>query len=95
MGRTSSIVAGPTASCRRFRFVFGLGHGADTRRRRRRADVAEYLDGWVPLRVIAEQITGKQCYVWVELSRPVEVAAAAGYAKECPGYVRRSFKVLE
>jgi len=32
--------------------------------------------------------------VWVEMSRPVEVAAAAGYAKKCPGYVRRSFKVL-
>ena len=93
MVNTSSIVAGPTAACRRFRFVFSLGHEARTRGPRRAA-VADHLDTWVPLRVIAEQIAGKRCYVWVELSRPVEVAAAADYVSECPGYVGRSFKVL-
>jgi hypothetical protein len=93
MGRTSSIVAGPTASCRRFRFVFQAGHTRAVRERRR-LDVAEYLGNWVPLRIVAEQTVGKRCYVWVEVAREVKAAAAKDYVQDCPAYVPGTFKVL-
>jgi hypothetical protein len=93
MGRTSSIVAGPTASCRRFRFVFMAGHTRAIRDRRRQ-EVAEYLGGWLPLRVVAEQAVGNRCYVWVEVAREVKAAAAKDYVQECPAYVPGTFKAL-
>jgi hypothetical protein len=87
---TAAILA--CRSCGGFNLLW-LGDGTAASRSPR-AEVAEYLENRLPLPVIAEHATGKQRYVWVEMSRPVEVAAAAGYAKKCPGYVRRSFKVL-
>ncbi len=63
-------------------------------RERRHAAVAEYLDGWLPLRVMAEQAEGKQCWVWVEIARPVEAGTVADYVKGCPHYVAETFKVL-
>jgi hypothetical protein len=87
--------ASPTvaASCRRLRFVVTLGSSAATRERRHAA-VAEYLDGWLPLRVMAEQAEGKQCWVWVEIARPVEASTVADYVKGCPHCVAGTFKVL-
>jgi len=88
-------VASPTvaAYCRRFRFVVTLGSSAATRERRHAA-VAEHLDGWLPLRVMAEQAEGKQCWVWVEIARPVEASTVADYVQRCPHYVAGTFKVL-
>jgi hypothetical protein len=93
MGRTSSIVAGPTASCRRFRLVFMAGHTRAIRDRRRVA-VAEHLGDWVPMRIMAEQAVGKRCYLWVEVAREVTAAAAKDYVQDCPAYVPGTFKAL-
>jgi hypothetical protein len=93
MVRTSSIVAGPTASCRRFRFAFQAGHARAIRDRRRVA-VAEHLGNWVPMRIMAEQAVGKRCYLWVEVAREVTAAAAEDYVRDCPAYVAGTFKVL-
>jgi hypothetical protein len=93
MDHTSSICAGPTASCRRFRFVFMAGHTRAIRDRRRVA-VAEHLGGWVPMRIMAEQAVGNRCYLWVEVAREVTAAAAKDYVQDCPAYVAGTFKVL-
>jgi|LakMenEpi03Aug12_release.lakeMendotaPanAssembly.Ray.scaffolds.fasta_scaffold206782_2 hypothetical protein len=93
MVHTSTVVAGPTASCRRFRFVFQAGHTRAVRERRR-LDIAEYLGNWVPLRIMAEQAVGNRCYLWVEAARPVEAKAAADYVQDCPAYVAGTFKLL-
>ena len=83
----------PPPSIRRFRFVCAAGYSEKVRERRRRA-VAEHLAGWMPLRVIDEHIEGSRWYLWVEMLRPVTRVAATDFARECPGYVPRSFKVL-
>jgi len=93
MGNPSSPVAGPTAAGRRFAFRVTLGEPGQPRVRRRH-DVADYLDGWVPLRVVSQQVVGRHCWLWVETQRRVAEAAAADFANECPGYVRKSFRML-
>ncbi len=59
-----------------------------------RQAVAEYLDGWVPLRLVAEQAAGKRCWLWIEAAHPLPAAAADDYVRGCPGYVPGSFKML-
>jgi hypothetical protein len=63
-------------------------------RDRRRVAVAEHLGGWVPMRIMAEQAVGNQCYLWVEVAREVTAAAAKDYVQDCPAYVAGTFKVL-
>ena len=92
MGQPSPRRA-PTAAGRRFRFQVRLVGKAQQRERRRQA-VAEYLDGWVPLRLVAEQPDGRQCWLWIEAARPVPTAAADDFVRGCPGYVAGSFKML-
>jgi hypothetical protein len=77
----------------RFRLQFTTSDAGEARIRRRLA-VADYLDGWLPLRIVAEHITGRRCLVWIELSRPVSAAAARDYVRGCPGYVPKSFRML-
>jgi len=48
----------------------------------------------VPLRVVAEHMDGRRCWVWVELARRVSADAARDYMKGCPGYAPGSFKML-
>lgn len=92
-GTPSSPVTGPKAAGCRFRFQFATSEAGAARVRRRLA-VAEYLDGWVPLRILAEHIQRRRCWVWVETHRPVAARAARHYAKGCPGYAPGSFKML-
>jgi len=92
-GTPSSLVTGPKAAGRRFRFQFATSEAGPARVRRRLA-VAEYLDGWVPLRIVAEHIAGRRCWVWVEVSRAVSATAARDYVRGCPGYVGKSFRML-
>jgi hypothetical protein len=68
--------------------------GKAQQREGRRQAVAEYLDGWVPLRLVAEQADGKRCWLWIEAARPLPAAAADDYVRGCPGYVPGSFKML-
>ena len=92
-GYKSSLDAGPTASCRRFRFVFMAGHTRAIRDRRRVA-VAEPLGNWVPMRIMAEQAVGKRCYLWFEVARAVTAAAVKDYVQDCPASVAGTFKAL-
>jgi hypothetical protein len=92
-GSPSLPVAGPAVAGRRFRFQFTTSEAAAARVRRRLA-VADYLDGWLPLRIVAEHVDGRRCWVWIELSRPVSAAAARDYVRGCPGYVPKSFRML-
>jgi len=92
-GNPSSPVAGPTVAGRRFRFQFTTSEAGAARVRRRLA-VAEYLDGWLPLRIVAEHATARRCWVWVEFRRPVSRRAARDFVRGCPGYVAKSFKLL-
>jgi hypothetical protein len=55
---------------------------------------AAHLDGWVPLRIMAEHMQRWRCWVWVEIQRPVTAAAADDYVRGCPGYVARSLRML-
>lgn len=93
MGSPSLPVAGPTVAGRRFRFQFAQPTCSKAAARRRLA-VAECLDGWVPLRIVAEHIDGKRCWLWVETRRIVAAAAADDYVRGCPGYVAKSFRML-
>jgi hypothetical protein len=93
MGSPSLPVAGPTVAGRRFRFQFAAPNCRKARARRRLA-VADHLDGWVPLRILAQHIEGKRCWLWVETSRTVAAAAADDYVRGCPGYVAKSFRML-
>lgn len=90
---TSRSVDGPTVAGRRFRFAFTFGRCRAEQVRRRR-EVAEHLDAWVPLRVISEHTEVRQCWLWIEAARPVSDKAARDFAAECPGYVGKSFKML-
>jgi hypothetical protein len=92
MGQPSTR-PGPTVAGRRFRLQVKLVGKAQQRERRRQA-VAEYLDGWVPLRLVAEQPEGNRCWLWIEAARPLPAAAADDYVRGCPGYVPGSFKML-
>ncbi len=93
MGSPSSPIAGLAVAGCRFRFQFALAVCRRSQAKRRLA-VAEYLDGWVPLRVVAEHIDGRRCWVWVELARRVSADAARDYVRGCPGYAPGSFKML-
>jgi len=86
-------VAGPAPAGCRFRFRFIIGEPGPARRQRRLA-VAEYLDNWVPLRVVAEHVDGRRCWVWFETRRAVAVDVAKDFVRDCPGYAPRSFKLL-
>ena len=90
---SETAVSCSTAAGRRFRFQFTTGEAGAARVRRRLA-VADYLDGWVPLRVLAEHIAGRRCWVWCEVSRAVTAAAARDYVRGCPGYSPKSFRML-
>jgi len=90
---TSGVSDSPTATVRRFRFQVAASRERKVQARRREA-VVEYLTTWLPLRVIAEHDDGARLWLWIELRHPVEVQAATDYAKECPGYAAKSFKVL-
>ena len=92
-GIPSSPVAGPTVAGRRFRFQFTTSEAGAARARRRLA-VAEYLDGWLPLRVVAEHMRKRRCWVWVEAARPVSANAARDFVRGCPGYAPGSFRML-
>ena len=56
--------------------------------------MAEHLMSWLPLRVANEYVEGSRAYVWVEMARPVAHDSARDFARECPGYVAKSFKAL-
>jgi hypothetical protein len=92
-GFPSLPVAGPTVAGRRFRFQFTTCEAGAARVRRRLA-VAEYVDGWVPLRIVGEHMQRRRCWVWVETQRPVTADAADDYVRGCPGYVPGSFRML-
>jgi hypothetical protein len=90
----SPLVADPPVAGRRFRFQVKTGNRGDVSECRRHA-VAEYLDGWVPLRIIDECREGRLVWLWVEAARPVTLAAAADFVKHCPGSVAGSFVMLD
>jgi hypothetical protein len=90
----SPLVADPPVAGRRFRFQVKTGDRGDVCVRRRQ-EVAEYLDGWVPLRIIDECRAGRLVWLWVETARPVTPAAAADFVKHCPGSVTESFVMLD
>ncbi len=48
----------------------------------------------MPLRIVAEHMDDRRCWVWVETQRTVAAEAADDYVKGCPGYVPGSFKML-
>jgi hypothetical protein len=77
-------------ACRRFRFVF-----ADSPRKsvsaKRVAAVAEYVESWMDAGIIAACQAGGECLVTVEIGRPVPVAVAERFCRECPHYVRDTF----
>ena len=89
-------VTGPTAarSARVFRFAFLEPGSSTSARQRRRLSVFEYLECWVPLRILAEQSHRNRCLLWIETQRAVQAAAAADYVRDCPGYVPKSFRML-
>jgi hypothetical protein len=76
--------------CRRFRFAF-----ADVQRlaasAKRREAVAEHVEAWMGAAIVAEQRHGSECLVTVETGRPVPVAVAERFCRECPHYVRDTF----
>lgn len=92
-GSPSLPVAGPTVAGCRFRLQFAVPKCPKARARRRLA-VADYLDGWVPLRIMAQHIEGNRCWLWIETRRTVAAAAADDYVRGCPGYVAKSFRML-
>jgi hypothetical protein len=93
MGFPSLPVAGPTVAGCRFRLQFAVPRCSNACARRR-LHVAEYLDGWVPLRIMAQQVEGKRHWLWIETRRTVAAAAAKDYVRGCPGYVAKSFRML-
>jgi len=94
MRSPSTLIAGPPAAGRRFRIQLKRGDRMAVRLRRR-LEVAEYLDGWVPLRIVDEHEQRRRIWLWLEAERPVSPAAAADFAKDCPGYVPGSFRMLD
>jgi hypothetical protein len=79
--------------CRRFRFAF-----ADVQRlaasAKRREAVAEHVEAWMGAAIVAEQRHGSECLVTVETGRPVSVAVAERFCRECPHYIRHSFVAI-
>jgi hypothetical protein len=92
---TSSTISRQASAtkCRRFRFAF-----ADASKpavsARRTAAVAEHVEAWMNAAIIAEQRLGSECLVTVEVGRPVPVAVAERFSRECPHYVRYSFSAI-
>lgn len=89
----TSRAARPTAAVRmvrRLRFVI-----ADAARRsasvKRRNEVADYIEGWAGARIVAERRCGTEVIVIVEAARPVPLAVAEKFIRECPHYVRDTF----
>jgi hypothetical protein len=89
MVHTSTIVAGPAASCRRCRFVFRDSHRRDVQAKRREA-IAYYLAGWAGAEIVAEHRVPGTLTTWVTFttSRWVPVAVAAAFVQECPHVAR-------
>lgn len=94
---TSRVVPSPTAAgatARRFRFAFN-----DSPRRevqaKRRAAIAEHLDGWAGAEIVGEEREPGTLRVWVTFTtaRLVPVKVAAAFVKECPHVTRGTFKV--
>jgi hypothetical protein len=56
--------------------------------------VAEYLDGWVPLRIMAQHVEGNRCWLWIETRRIVAAAAADDYMREWLGRVAKSVRIV-
>ena len=92
-GVPSPPTAGPTVAGRRFRFTFALPKCPEARTRRWLA-IGDHLDVWVPLRIVAEQVNGRLCWVLVETQRLVAAAAADDQVRGCPGHVVKSFRML-
>jgi hypothetical protein len=64
-------------------------------RNRRRERVAAYVESWLDARIVSELYGPRRCYLVVALPRAVSLAAAEAFARECPHYVRGSFKLIE
>lgn len=89
----TSNSTGPTAAgrtTRRFRFVFADSRRRDTSTKRREA-VHEHVTSWAGARIVREERHGTECVVIVETARPVPVAVAEKFVRECPHYVRDTF----
>ena len=79
-----------TARCRRFRFVFS-DSPKKTVSAKRVAAVAEYVESWLDASIVTACRAGGECLVTVEIGRPVPVAVAERFCRECPHYVRDTF----
>jgi hypothetical protein len=89
---TSSTISRQASApqCRRFRFAFADA-SKPAASARRTAAVADHVETWMNAAVIAEQRLGSECLVTVETGRPVPVAVAERFCRECPHYVRGTF----
>jgi len=86
------------AGARLTRFQVELREGRERRTRAaRRVKIVELLDDWIPCRIERADYTdsGSRVLMVVAVCRPVAEAAAEQFAKELPGYIRRSFKPLD
>lgn len=79
--------------CQRFRLAFADSRRYDTSAKRREA-VADHIGGWLSGSIVAEHRCGSECLLTIEIARPVPVAAAERFARECPHYIRDTFAAV-
>jgi len=68
------------------RFTFAIVEGRGEARERRRRDVAEHLEHWVPFTVAHEWAAGPLYWLVVVFERDVSAAAVAEFLSESPYY---------
>jgi hypothetical protein len=95
-GRTRRSSHRGAEGSRLTRFQVEIREGRERRvRASRRAKIVELLDEWIPCRIESADYSESRVTLTVAFCRPVTVAAAEQFARELPGYVRKSFRAVD